>query len=751
MGKKPVTMICFVLTAILTAGALAGCGQKKAAGGKSEDRAKGRYLETDIDLPENTVSVADMVELEDGSIRIAARNSQKGTGVWNLEEDGSTWEKCYDLPEEWADREDFFTDISLSPKGDAFVITNEGEEFSEVHYYLLDGSGSFREIPVDRKDYMYFRQYTRDGEFFFQSMNAAVGSVDMDTGEVEEIDTGSERASFFGTAGNTLYLASYEGKIDSYDLQSREMLPADEGLEDLVKQSGSRIELTSIGHMPLVFTEGGEEDEIFFCSDKGLYRYVKNGTVAEQIIDGSLTSMASPDTGLRALEERAGEFYLLASASGGDHLLHYVYSKETATVPETHLKAWSLHENRELKQNIAQYQKEHPEVYVELETGASKDKGATDSDALKNLSTEIMAGKGPDLLVLDGTPVDSYLEKGLLEDLTDVAMNGEELFSNLMKAVEQEDKIYGIPLRFSLPMIQGKGEILEKVQDLTSLADAVEELKGQEGESDVYNPYYNGMALAVQLYDSCAPAWMNEKGGLEEDRLEEFYTQIQRMYDPDHELVDGQEIYVNVIGDEGSSGSFGELSSTIGSDILSAYHQKVLLNFGNASSEFDLAGLFTTTADVPEIQYRPFSGQAEGVYVPQMVMGISSRSGAKEEAKKFLASLLTEEAQKASQGAGLPVNQKALRALTEKMEDSVIGSGMANEPDSYMEMSIRKPEAQAVEEFIDYVKGASTPALSNEVLRNAVLAQAQDCAQGKITPGEGAKNVSESIRLFLAE
>ena len=105
-------------------------------------------------------------------------------------------------------------------------------------------------------------------------------------------------------------------------------------------------------------------------------------------------------------------------------------------------------------QNISQYQKENPEVYVDLEVGVTEDNGVTASDALKNLSTEIMAGNGPDILMLDGLPVDSYVEKGMLEDLSDVAAQAEDLFENLMAGMEEDGKLYGIPLRFSIPLVE---------------------------------------------------------------------------------------------------------------------------------------------------------------------------------------------------------------------------------------------------------------------------------------------------------
>ena len=46
------------------------------------------------------------------------------------------------------------------------------------------------------------------------------------------------------------------------------------------------------------------------------------------------------------------------------------------------------------------FQKKYPDVYVNIETGMSGDDSVTDTDALKVLNTEIMAGTGPDVLLL---------------------------------------------------------------------------------------------------------------------------------------------------------------------------------------------------------------------------------------------------------------------------------------------------------------------------------------------------------------
>ena len=115
-GKR---IISWILAAALSFGALTGCTSSGGgADGEKKDTstAKGRYLEADVELPENT-SVYDMVKLEDGTVRIALNDQDGRESVWNLKEDGTSWEKVYDMPEEWTMTDTFFVShVTLSDR-----------------------------------------------------------------------------------------------------------------------------------------------------------------------------------------------------------------------------------------------------------------------------------------------------------------------------------------------------------------------------------------------------------------------------------------------------------------------------------------------------------------------------------------------------------------------------------------------------------------------------------------------------------
>ena len=95
-------------------------------------------------------------------------------------------------------------------------------------------------------------------------------------------------------------------------------------------------------------------------------------------------------------------------------------SLNTPTAYRYRNSVYSLEENSGIRQAVVMFQKKYPDIYLTLETGMSGNDGVTRTDALKTLNTEIMAGKGPDILILDGISSETYAEQGMLEDLSGI-------------------------------------------------------------------------------------------------------------------------------------------------------------------------------------------------------------------------------------------------------------------------------------------------------------------------------------------
>ncbi len=124
--------------------------------------------------------------------------------------------------------------------------------------------------------------------------------------------------------------------------------------------------------------------------------------------------------------------------------------------PTTEIVAYTLRENNSLRQVATQYQLSHPDVKVTVQVGLDQDSTLTKEDAIRALNTELLAGKGPDLILLDGLDINRYIEKGILKDLTSWVKSDEEAkqcLENIMGAYKVSEKIYALPMRFTIPTL----------------------------------------------------------------------------------------------------------------------------------------------------------------------------------------------------------------------------------------------------------------------------------------------------------
>ena len=190
------------------------------------------------------------------------------------------------------------------------------------------------------------------------------------------------------------------------------------------------------------------------------------------------------------------------------------------------------------------FQKKYPDIYLTLETGMSGNDGVTRTDALKTLNTEIMAGKGPDILILDGISSETYAEQGMLEDLSGILKEA-GLLDNIESAYTKEDgSIYEMPVKFGIPMIEGNKEDVQEVTDLASLADVLTKHKDEYGltsESIYKLPLLYSMypqALLEKLADNSSAAWMKKDGTLDEEKIKVFLEQSERIYQAGKDAMD---------------------------------------------------------------------------------------------------------------------------------------------------------------------------------------------------------------------
>jgi len=238
--------------------------------------------------------------------------------------------------------------------------------------------------------------------------------------------------------------------------------------------------------------EGGisRTDELTICISNGIYKFSDNELAKVADADGTVLSDPTK-TVLGCVFDNKDDFYLICWNSDGSETPFSLYKYErvfNSFEPSRGLRVYTLLDNAEVRQAIALYKEVHPDVKVELEIGIVAD-SVTAEDALRNLNIELLVGKGPDVLFLDGLPIEDFLEQGVLFDLTDIydeAISSGLYYENIISAFVVNGECKVIPLRFAFPLVIAKTSVLDRLDSLPALVDLIEEAASNNPESALF-------------------------------------------------------------------------------------------------------------------------------------------------------------------------------------------------------------------------------------------------------------------------
>ena len=428
--NKRLIALALAFTGLL--GCLSGCDSSPEASGVPTAGAsgpdnvsaetQGQYVQHPVSIPSGTQAL-DMVKLSTGRLRLAIRDQEGNVLICTAGADGNSWE-TEQLPEQLRNIS-WFPAFSLSPNGEIFCSSAsavEGTDTYEHHMYLVEADGTCREIPITYPDVdpasvllVTDSDFTDDGQLAVVFGMADVREVDLETGELSENrnDSGSF-ISCLNCVGESVYMLSSSGSglLRDGQYESLSGVLGDQLTEAILAYEGNEYVKTALC--------ANAEGYLFFTTHEGIFSYVPGGSVTEELVSGRRTSLGDPDFYARALTaEDDGSFYVLGNYDREAVLYHYNFDEAATTVSEGHIRVYSLYMDMggDLEQIVSRFQAANPGITVDLEIGIEEDYGQpvegapTVSDAIRTLNTQILAGDGPDVLVLDGLSMDAYLEK----------------------------------------------------------------------------------------------------------------------------------------------------------------------------------------------------------------------------------------------------------------------------------------------------------------------------------------------------
>lgn len=747
---KRIPALCLALVMLL--GCLTGCGSVDnnilSPKAPTEGRAMGRYVEQAIEIPD-LFYAEDMVMLSDGRLRVSGSTEDEETHVWTMTDSGD-WEET-PLPAE-IDESGYVASVALAADGRIFCYTTVwGEGFdknTDHHLWVIDPDGTLRELPITYPDMdsvqgalIHESDFTQSGKLMAVVNYRELRELNLETGAMSEnLNDMGIYPYYLCCVMEDTYLVGGDGGFvySGGEVTPLSGVPGDQILAAVAEYTGSNC----------ISLWGNEAGYLFFVTHgEGLYSAVPGGSVTELLVDGKRTSLGGPAfCPLVLTGSEDGSFYVLASDGGQAVLYRYYYDENVPTEPDKTLRIYSLKSDDTLQQAVSLFQKDHQDYAVDLEIGMTGEDGITEADAIKALNTQILAGTGPDVINLDGLPLSSFLEKGILTDLSSVIARCGELLTNVTNCYAQDGTVYAMPTGFTLPAIYGPEDIVSQIHDMDSLIQAV--IASKERNPKGSNALYavNPVEMADNLYDSCSAAWKKSDGTLDEEKLTEYYRGMKTLYD-----LDGD--YRASLGDEIARFSEWDYAPGYMTYLGAAY----MVCRGTGCNVGMLCGMcwwesaLMGDQKLTGYEVLPLNVQSSNTFLPKRVVGILNTSENKTAAEDFLVFLLGEQVQSREYAVGFPVNMAALDKQIAEDKESYSSGSFSNDDGTYEEYDGLYPDAQRRQRLRGWAEALTTPALTDQTIRNAVIEQAKNCLNGNITPEEAAKAAIRSLNLYLSE
>lgn len=763
-------ILALILT-ILTAGCTAPEGTSDGSSGRNGDtaggnventsQAKGRYIETQLETPEGFTGSGTMRRLSDGTLVIV--DTYNGTKSIS-KDNGKSWKtnELKEMKKILNGVEAEMTSAAVSADGAVFFSyilwekKEKGKTYPEKYVYQKpDGTTTEFELGIE-KYHASLRNsiFSADGRLFAASNGSKVYEIDYKKKTSKEIFSfESEGEAAFGFNGGML-LATDGKKVYFYDLASGEMKADDETLNDYVaKQSEKRFGTVICGAK-----NGTDDQTVYIAGCEGIAGHAVGGSVMERLADGAMTSLGDPSKPpVEMLQNEDGSFLIFY---GDGELDSYVYDAEASVVPEQQITIYGLYENETVRQAISMFRKKNREVFVRFEVGVSGENGVTESDAIKNLNTKLLAGDGPDLILLDGMPMDSYEEKGMLADCSDVVqeMEGKEhFFDGVVKGFQSNQGLFAIPFRIQIPLLIGKSSAVSGITDLASLADMAEKQAGKPDVTETVLGTYTTEELLEKMYLLSADSWLNEEKTIDREKLKEFLTQTKRLYEADQKNLDSGEKKLHEEDIENYKKYYEDekkvkqIMQSV-SRVFEQLRKTQVVTVGYLTTMMDFQQVTSVNEKIGGQTFQAWNGQCQDLFCPTGTVGIAATSTNMDLAKEFIRVLLGKEVQAKDLSDGFPVSADAFKEFTTNpYPDSSMTTSGEDKDGNTVQLDISWPGREEIGQLKKIIESRKTPIMAQREWMNEVVSIGAKALTGEKGVEESVEEIVQKISLHLQE
>lgn len=533
-------------------------------------------------------------------------------------------------------------------------------------------------------------------------------------------------------SGNDVFVLDREsGAILHYDGANTEMLSAIEG------------DFTNIVRLSV------HEDVLYACSPDGIFfagfaRAGKAGDGEEPFTEQEKPLFSkwldagkfhfSKENGYPLDFFSLGEIFYVVYAESWGRIKKYVPRKESDAFLGT-LTVYSLETSELVIDMIGEFMMQYPQIDVYYETGEGAEGATLVSDRIRALNTRILSGDGPDIIILDGLPAQSYVEKGILAELSlllseQLPKLQENIVSNYMRG----DGLYMLPLRYSIPMIATSGQNAEIFASLAALTAYCEAEEGNEVILPKV-PYHDIVEL---LYYNFPPGIIAADGSVNEENILEFIRLTKRFCEAERGVASEQ-----LASDLFKFQARSRKKNYFSGNTLSGYSEgEQKLSFFNMTGVYGL----DTYPEATKLRGGTLLGN-KGMFFPNGVIGINARTKKTDFAELFLKAAFSYEMQRVhSSGAGFSLHKEVLAEDAQVDCSHMLINSQLTETNTLHYFS-RKDAKQMIQ-----IAGAvQTPVERNEPLFEIIRDEVYTCLCGEQEEQEAVKKIVERVQLYYYE
>ncbi|QZY54113.1 extracellular solute-binding protein [Crassaminicella profunda] len=627
-------------------------------------------------------------------------------------------------------------------------IMFEKSQTNRIHeIWKFDEKGKVTEkIDVAKNDQGEFA-YDSGSKLYINENNNFI--YKNDTNQIIEVDQKgelvntlvSEMVKDFVKIKNTLYAIILDENRETY-LAKKEMGSQDYSYKK--KIDGEQF-IGFLGYDPkegsLLYTTGSEEIKAFDLEGNFLKTVIS-------VEDAQVFTKNIFTNGFAVNND--GNVYMSYSEMGsGEEAITdiTVFVKKEGVKPKSKKKVITIGVNTEmeameLRGKISGYMKAHPDTIIKINQYDYKEEYL--SDYLKKMNTNIISGKGDDLIPTAYLPMSKYVKSGVFENLSDYMkkdkeFNMEDYHQNVFENLKIQGNYYSFPIGFKLGSLMANQDLLDEKNmqvkkenwNRESFINVLRELSQENGiyglpnmeKEEIFEMFFVGDQEHFIDYE-------NKKTNFNSESFKALLKDVQTIYD--EKLIDENVTGMDIEGMNMYQGTNGKI---------------VFMNQSKISLMF-MPLLKNMIGNFKLYPYPSSHGKGGHAFTAN-AYGINVNSKNKELAWEVLKYLSGEKKDKGAFYTGIEMNKKSLEKQLDEMKNGEnTGIIIATEGGELSSSSLTEENIKNIKDAIENTTiNTSIDPQINKILKEAIKKYfAKEMAQEELI-----KTLDNKISTYLNE